>query len=413
MIAPTSFFADYGCHVRIFEEARGLQAQGHQVIICTYPNGNPVAGLTIHRSFGPPGPRRVVVGSSRHKLYLDAALSLSAIKTALGFRPDIIHAHLHEGALIGAVLARVLRCPLLFDYQGSLTAEMQDHGFLKPGSLLLKPTRLIENITNHAATAIVTSTRNAATLLEQDFGLRSPRVSTVADGVDTDRFRPDTLSHVERALLRARYGIHPERQVIVYLGLLAPHQGTGLLLAAAQRVIAQEPRAFFLIGGFPGNETYRQQAAQLGLQEHTSFPGRIHYREAEQFLALGDIAVGPKQSATEGNGKLYNYAAMGLPTVTFDTPANREIVGDLATFPAAQTPEALADSILQLLAHPDETRQAGRALREHAVQHLSWSARLDDLLGVYQRLLGRTAHRTTPITPAYVGSQSTSADGDD
>ena len=26
MVAPTSFFADYGCHVRILDEARALQA---------------------------------------------------------------------------------------------------------------------------------------------------------------------------------------------------------------------------------------------------------------------------------------------------------------------------------------------------------------------------------------------------
>ena len=33
MVAPTSFFADYGCHVRILEEARVLQRRGHTVTI--------------------------------------------------------------------------------------------------------------------------------------------------------------------------------------------------------------------------------------------------------------------------------------------------------------------------------------------------------------------------------------------
>ncbi len=36
MIAPTSFFLDYGCHVRILEETRALLAQGMQVRIVTY-----------------------------------------------------------------------------------------------------------------------------------------------------------------------------------------------------------------------------------------------------------------------------------------------------------------------------------------------------------------------------------------
>ncbi|MFN8515236.1 MAG: glycosyltransferase family 4 protein [Thermomicrobiales bacterium] len=225
------------------------------------------------------------------------------------------------------------------------------------------------------------------------------RVSTVADGVDTARFRPGLLDRAERDALRSGYGIGPDRKVIVYLGLLAPHQGTELLLQAARIVVARDPSAFFLIGGFPGNETYRQQALAMGLGQHTSFPGRIYYREAETFLALGDIAVSPKLSETEGNGKLHNYAAMGLPTVTFDKPTNREILGDAAVYPTARTPEALAESLLGLLARPDAAARSAWAVRERAVAHLSWQARLEELLGVYRRL-----NRTLPAALAPTAS---------
>lgn len=401
MIAPTSFFANYGCHVRILEEATALQRAGHRVTVCTYPNGDDVPGLTIRRSLGPPGPRRAVVGSSRHKLYLDVALSLRTILTGLAVRPDLIHAHLHEGALIGAGLARLLGVPLLFDYQGSLTAEMLDHGFLRPHGPLVRPTRALERAVNHRADAIVTSTANAARLLTREFGVAADRVRAVADGVDTVRFRPGLLGAAERAALRARYGIGPERRVIVYLGLLAPHQGTGVLLEAARIVVAREPRAFFLLGGFPGNERYRLQAERLGLGAHTSFPGCIPYAEAERFLALGDIAVGPKLAGTEGNGKLYNYMAMGLPTVASDTPANREILGDLGVYAARGDAVALADRLLALLARPAEAAQRGRALRHRAVRHLAWDARMAELLAVYDRLVGA---RAPAVAPAVAGA---------
>jgi glycosyltransferase involved in cell wall biosynthesis len=418
MIAPTSFFSDYGCHVRILEEARGLQARGHHVTICTYRNGGPVRDLTISRSLGPPGPRRVVVGSSRHKLYLDAALSLRTVATALALRPDLIHAHLHEGALIGGALARLLRRPLLFDYQGSLTAEMIDHGFLREQGPLHRPTRALEGIANRSADAIVTSTTNAATLLARDFRLDANRVSTLADGVDTARFRPDIITPAARTAGRARYGIAPDRKVIVYLGLLAPHQGTGVLLEAIRRVLAREPRAFFLIGGFPGNELYRLHAERLGLGAATSFPGCIPYESAAEFLALGDLAVGPKLSQTEGNGKLYNYSAMGLPTVAFDTPANREILGNDGLYAPLGNADALADGLLHLLAHPSEAAARGRALRQRAVRQLSWGARIDDLLRVYSRLLaapvsGATATLPPPTGKRYARSTHTTGEGDD
>jgi len=36
MIAPTSFFADYGCHVRILEEALIVQKMGNEITVCAY-----------------------------------------------------------------------------------------------------------------------------------------------------------------------------------------------------------------------------------------------------------------------------------------------------------------------------------------------------------------------------------------
>lgn len=411
MIAPTSFFSDYGCHVRILEEARGLQAHGHRVVVCTYHNGNPVEGLTIRRCLGVPGVDRAVVGSSRHKLYLDAALTARTIGTALAFRPHLIHAHLHEGALIGGMLAGLLRRPLVFDFQGSLTAEMIDHRFLRRDSLLYRPTAVLEGIANRAADTIITSTGNAASLLVGQFGLPARRVRTVADGVDTNRFRPGLLGRAERDARRARYGIGPDRKVIVYLGLLAPHQGTELLLEAARIVVAREPRAFFLVGGFPGNETYHRQALAMGLGPYISFPGRVPYGDAEAFLALGDIAVSPKLSETEGNGKLYNYAAMGLPTVVFDKPTNREILDNAGVYAAQRSAEALAESLLTLIARPDEAARIGRAVRERAVGQLSWQARLEVLLDVYRHLVGGAA---TPAAQQQLAPYAgASSEGDD
>src|SRR5215470_9377079 len=114
-LAPTPFFADYGCHVRILEETLALRRHGHEVLICTYPAGRDLEGVPVARSLGLPGGMTVRVGSSRHKIYLDALLSAHAMRTAVSFRPDVVHGHLHEGALIGYPVSRAMRCPLVFD----------------------------------------------------------------------------------------------------------------------------------------------------------------------------------------------------------------------------------------------------------------------------------------------------------
>ncbi|MBI2887272.1 MAG: glycosyltransferase, partial [Chloroflexi bacterium] len=182
-MAPTSFFADYGCHVRILEETRALQKLGHQVAICTYHTGHDLAGLDIRRAMNTPWQKTVQVGSNLHKLYYDALLALKAAQAAFQVRPSVVHAHLHEGALIGYLVSRMLRVPLVFDFQGSLTSEMLDHHFLRADSVFFRPLQRLERLINHMADRVVTSSQNAADILVREFGYPQEKVTTLADSV--------------------------------------------------------------------------------------------------------------------------------------------------------------------------------------------------------------------------------------
>jgi glycosyltransferase involved in cell wall biosynthesis len=176
--------------------------------------------------------------------------------------------------------------------------------------------------------------------------------------------------------------------VIVYLGLLAEYQGITHLLRAAQTLHERGVEVHWLIMGFPGEERYRTLARWLGLGECVTFTGAIPYEHAARYLALGDIAVSPKLSQSEGNGKLLNYIAMGLPTVAFDTPVSREILGDLGMYAPQGDWSALAIEIEAAVRQPRATEQRGRALRERAINEHSWSQAVEPLLEVYRRLSG-------------------------
>ena len=392
-IAPTSFFSDYGAHVRILEEITHLQRRGHSVLLCTYHTGNNVGGIDIRRSIDVPWKRGVMVGSSRHKLYFDIALLATVQRASAKFRPDIVHAHIHEGALLGWTVRQVRRVPLVFDYQGSMTAEMVDHHFIREGSPMLRPLKWLERRIDGAADAIITSSRNAERALRAITGDHSDRIVTVADAVNTATFAPASTD-VERAARRAlkqSLGIPPERKVVAYLGLLAPYQGTDLLLEAASIVVNEWGRRdiHFLIMGFPGVDTYRSQADQLGLNGWVSFPGRISYTDAPRFLAVGDVAVAPKLSATEGAGKIGNYMAMGLPVVAFDMPISHEYLGDLGIYAEKGNSRALAEKLRTVLDNPAMGDEIGRRLREKAVRELSWDEAIGQIEDVYERALAK------------------------
>jgi glycosyltransferase involved in cell wall biosynthesis len=383
MIAPTSFFSDYGCSVRILEEARVLQRKGNDVTVCTYRNGSDVPGLTIRRTASIPFREHYEVGSSPHKIAFDFLLFWAALRAALQRRPHVIHAHMHEGALIGLLVGRLLRIPMIFDFQGSLTGEMLDHKFLRRESMFYRPLRWLERTIDRISGVIVTSSHNARNLLVNEFGCSPQRVHTVADCVDAERFRP--AEEDEGAILaerRASLGIPPDRRIVAYLGLLADYQGTDALLQAARLLLRQRNDVHFLIMGFPGVEYYRQLARDLGIADGTTFTGRIPYHQARDYLALGDVAVAPKLSATEGSGKILNYMAMGLPVVTFETPVSREYLGDEGIYATPGDPVSLAQALAHGLSDPDNHRRS-RALRRTVLHAYSWDCAADTILQAY------------------------------
>jgi len=383
MIAPTSFFAGYGGHVRILEEALILQKMGHEITICTYHNGQDIEGLTIERTLSIPWRQDYEVGSSRHKMAFDTLLFLKSLGVALRKRPNIIHAHIHEGALIGYPISLLLRIPLIFDLQGSLTGEMIDHHFLQPDGFFYRPTRVLEEIIDHMPAAIITSSQHALNLLRDEFHCDAELIHIVPDCVKAEFFRPSD-DQESKALLRARLGIPPDRKIVVYLGLLAEYQGIGLLLEGISRLRQRLLDTHFLIMGFPGVDYYRLRTQQLGIEDQVTFTGKIPYREAPRYLALGDVAVAPKISDSEGCGKLLNYMAMALPTVAFDTPVSREYLGDYGIYVERGNSLAFAEAIDSLLRDRDRALELGHRLRQRASRLYSWEEAGKRIVDIYR-----------------------------
>jgi len=390
MIAPTSFFADYGCHVRILEEARALQKLGHRVTIVTYHNGGPVADLDIRRTLPIPWRTDYEVGSSRHKIGFDGLLGLKTFELLVRERFDVIHAHLHEGALIGVVLGRLLRKPVVFDFQGSLTGEMIDHHFLDRDGGAYKLFRWVERWIDHRARVILTSTVNAERLLLDEFGCAPEQIHPLPDCVNGEIFKPAAeYPAAELSMLRASLGIPVERKVIVYLGLLAEYQGIGFLLQAMQRIVQDHAGGVhLLLMGFPNVEYYQGQATELGIRDFVTFTGRLPYQMAPTYLALGDAAAAPKLSLTEGSGKLLNYMAVGLPTVAFDTPVAREYLGQDGLFAVPGDADDLAKKLMLALSVSVSHQQTGQRLRERAIQHFGWDEAGHRIVAAYRHLMG-------------------------
>lgn len=389
MVAPTSFFKDYGGHIRIFEEASTLQEMGHSITIVTYDIGDDMPGLTIRRTRSLPYRADYEVGSSRHKVTFDLFLLLKTIEVARQVRPHVIHGHMHEGALIGGFAARMLRIPLVFDFQGSLTSEMVDHGFLTPKGLTFSFFRMFEGLACKLPDAILTSSYRAVDLLKDEFGVNPNRIHPLPDCVDTARFDPDQYSEEEKRQLKRQLGIPQDWPVVAYLGLLADYQGIPELIKTAAVLRNAGKDVFFLVMGFPKSDLYQQMANNLGLADSVKFTGKVEYRNAARYLSLGDVAISAKMSATEGSGKVLNYMAMSMPVIAFDTPVHREYLGDLGVYAPVGDIDAMAKGIAYLIEDQKAAQALGNKLKERVEKMFSWTEAGRQISDLYDRLTDR------------------------
>jgi len=386
MIAPTPFFSDRGCHVRILEEIQALQKLGHTITLCTYHIGRNIPGIDTRRIMNIPWYKKLEAGPSWHKFYLDEMLYHKAKNILKKERFDIIHAHLHEGALISARLRKKFHIPVVADLQGSLTDEIRAHGFARNNRFVIKAFRYAEKKINQSPDMIILSSRHFKEVFEKEFQVSADKMKIVSDGVETS-----SSSNSDKPGIRKKLGIPDDRTVAVFMGLLTTYQGIEVLMEVMPCVIRENPKIHFLIIGFPNEDQYMKRCQQAGISDRVTWTGRLPYHLVEEYLSCADVALSPKISKTEGNVKLMHYMAMGLPTVVFDTPVNREILEENGIYAEYGNAADFAQKLSVLSHNPTARQDLKKKLISTAQKRFSWRDKAVQILGVYEKLLNKAA----------------------
>jgi glycosyltransferase involved in cell wall biosynthesis len=183
------------------------------------------------------------------KFYLDLLLWWEIVKAIRSFKPDVIHGHLHEGALLG-LLARPFaggKPPVVFDVQGSLLLELDSYGWLDKAPLVRPLFNLVEKVISRWSDYSVGSNINISKFLVEEMGLRADKVCTIIDGVHMGFFDGTGEDN-----LKAKLGIAPERPIVLYTGALLSSKGSDNYFEAIPHVLKERPDAFFLVVGYTG-----------------------------------------------------------------------------------------------------------------------------------------------------------------
>ncbi|MSU74706.1 glycosyltransferase, partial [Candidatus Kaiserbacteria bacterium] len=202
------------------------------------------------------------------------------------------------------------------------------------------------------------------------FGMQGGHALTAADGID-----PNDFSHPElKEDARKRLGLSPKGTFAFYIGRLDAWKGVDTLYAADE-LLQGDVRTVIMGEGEESFEELRRRHPQV------TFLGFHPYRELADNQSAADLLILPNSGKSDISAKytsplkLFAYMASGKPIVASDLPSLREVLSEKNAFLVKpDDPEALAEGIRYVLAHPDEASlRATQALRD--VKRYTWESR--------------------------------------
>ena len=199
---------------------------------------------------------------------------------------------------------------------------------------------------------------------------RSLRGLVIPPGVDVGRFRP--VDDEAKKLTRSRYGLDPDRPLVLGLSRLVPRKGFDVVIDACATLEGVQ----LAIGG-AGRDRRRLERHARG---RVQFLGRVPDAELAALYASADVfAMCCRERwgglEAEGFGIVFlEAAACGVPAVAGRSGGSHEAVADDETgfVVAPKDLAAVRTAIDRLVADPDRRAQMGAAARRRAETQFSY-----------------------------------------
>ena len=227
--------------------------------------------------------------------------------------------------------------------------------------------------------AVLVHSEHGAGRLEEDFGVPRARLRVIPHGAFDYLTRQDDEVPLPEELREV------EGPVILSFGLVRPYKGTDVLLEAYRRIEGAE----LWIVGMPRMpmDGLRDLARQA--RGTVRFVDRfVTDPEIPAFMRRADLVVLPYRNI-EQSGVLYTALAFGRPLVLSAVGGFPELGerGAARLVPPGD-PQALAETLRELLADPSALEALGAAAAREASTTYSWDRVAGETLDLYRELLG-------------------------
>ena len=280
---------------------------------------------------------------------------------------DILHVHTPFAAhYLGLRLSRRLGIPCVETYHTFFEDYMHHYLPILPKPLLRMLARRLSRSQCNAMDAVIAPSQPMLDAL-RSYGVKS-HAEVIPTGLQEHSFVPGDGSGFRR-----RYGIAPDRPVMLFVGRVAHEKNIGFLLRMALQVKHSRPDILLVLAGEgPALEQLRKEARALGLQDNTLFLGYLDRKtELNDCYRMADVFVFSSLTETQGL-VLLEAMAQGVPVVAIAEMGTKSIlVEGKGALIAPQDEKGFAERVLGLLANPEHGRALGEKAHGYA---LHWSA---------------------------------------
>ena len=304
--------------------------------------------------------------SVRCALDVSPRLARDVVRAVRAEGPDLVHTHLVHADIYGGTAARALGIP-------SLSTRHNDDRYL------LGPFRYVDRAFARPARRLIAISDAVRRFLERA-GHDPSKLTTIRYGLDELPAAPSQPTP-------AAAGVPPEAPLALAVGRLIEQKDHATVLRAFARVRATLPDArLAILGSGPLEAETRRLAAELGLEDAVTMPGRTDIRD---WLERADVFV--HSSRWEGFGIVLLEAMLaGLPVVATRVSAVPEVVADgetgLLVEPGDDT--GLAEALGALLSDRARAAALGKSGLERARTEFSVARMTERTLAVYGDVTG-------------------------
>lgn len=374
MVAPQPFFEPRGTPFSVLGRLRAFSALGHDVDLVTYHIGQdvPIPRVEVHRIPSIFFVKKISIGPSLTKLFLDGFLLIKTIQLLFRSQYDLFHTH-EEASFFGFILAKLFGIRHLYDMHSSLPQQLGNFQYSKFGPLI-RLFSWFEETVIHSSHAVITICPALKAQVET-INTHVPHV--MIENVSTEGDPHEVPSDVKREF-KKRYTLEG-RKVVLYSGTLESYQGIGLLFASAKIVSRIHPDVVFLImgGRVDQLEACKELVGQLGLKDHVCLTGMQPPSEVLTATSLSDVLVSPRISGTNTPLKIYSYLQSGKPIVATNLFTHTQVLHDEVAVLVAPEEELFAKGICRVLEDPRYAQALGCHARTLFERDYSYQTYLD------------------------------------